>query len=1101
MADDREVRRLGREILDLNRKVHGLSTSARLVNATLEDGSINERDRDGGLVSIIGKQPDGTHGVVRYDGPIPPVPAAPSVEGGAASVTAVWGGTYVDGVGPMDFRGVEVYAAPGPFEHIEDAELVGIIPDPDGGRVTVARTVGTWHLGLVTLSDAGKRSAVSALATAEASSVLDSEAMAELEQQLADLDVDLDVLREADLPALVAAMATLNDTTLPALSTSIGDAHTALDAAFPSGAFNVQAGIDGKGETIFQISAPTGSRARPENLWVRKPDMKVHVYDVDQAQWVPATDPDIIAAASAAAQAQADAATAVTAANGKNKVTYTSTSAAPGSAPANDFTRTVGDIHRNRLISNGTIVAEWYWNGANWVAATYGDEILTSLDVGKITAGMGVFQTAVIELLAVEIATIIELNADRINAGEISTARLNAEAVAAAVGTFLSLRADQITAVGAGFDTAVINELRAKLLVAQKILAGEIDTASLAADEAFIALLRAAVLIVGAVPPSALAVGVEELIPDPMWAHPDQHDVPQGTGYRWSTSTVYREAGQARTLWLAAGGLTLASRLYLTAAPIPVHPGERFMLALRARRTAGVLAPAIGLEVRDAAGAKLGDVAVAASGSQATGSMVTTDGVVVIPDGGFQVVPWIGVDPAGSEPSTGTWYVSRVSMRGVQASTTQQGYTTQVTGRGLETLTPEGEPMTQLGAFDQTGLRLLSTSGDNAGDATVVISDDGSGAFVELAAQRILYGGVELTELLGLDIDAEEEAWDEPRPRGILGVRTFADNRGPWTALTGVGYVGWIATPGRMYKITASGRVRNIATGAGVQVELRGLHSGSPGAGYPGPPSVSWPEVGLSTVVPAHKDSDSRWVGFEKSWYWTPDPQGTVLKPARMLLCLTPPEGGNVAWAAGGTLAVEDVGLVPATASGWHMGGSTGGGGGDSTPAPADPTPTKTRKTSPFGRSWLKSWEEGGASPNAIAGKAMQGYTRFYPSAGIYRSMIGFNSMTGTLSPVLTADIEKIEVEIKNGYGYATTFVVGVHGATSEPSSFSRETSHGTVSVTIGGGKSGRVVLPSSTHAGFKNGTLRGITLHAPDTGSQYYGYTSQATARVTYRS
>src|SRR5690606_6876427 len=128
---------------------------------------VPEYDADGNLVSQWGKQPDGTHGVVVWDGPTPPVPSAPEVTGEFLTLTAIWGGTYADGVGKLDFRAIEVYASPDPFEHIEQATLIGALANPDGGRVTVARPVGTWYVGLVALSQAGKRSAVSALATAE----------------------------------------------------------------------------------------------------------------------------------------------------------------------------------------------------------------------------------------------------------------------------------------------------------------------------------------------------------------------------------------------------------------------------------------------------------------------------------------------------------------------------------------------------------------------------------------------------------------------------------------------------------------------------------------------------------------------------------------------------------------------------------------------------------------------------------------------------------------------------------------------------------------------------------------------------------------------
>ena len=309
----------------------------QLPHSSLDDASVPEKDAEGNVVSRWGKQEDGTHGVVIFDGPTPPVPAGIAAEGGPVSVTVAWGGTYADDVGRLDFHLVEVYAAREPFEYIEDAALVGAIPDPDGGPVTFSRPVGEWWIGLVTLSRAGKRSAVSALVTAEAASVLDQAILDELDERLDGLGDDLRELYDETLPTLLGRLDTLRDETLPALQGRLEDAEDVLgplpgrveqaeaDAAAAQGAADAAAGAastaqgaaedaagiaEGKGETIVQVSPPSGSRARVENLWIRLPDHKVHVYDEGAAKWVAATDPDLIAAAQEAAQALADAAAA-----------------------------------------------------------------------------------------------------------------------------------------------------------------------------------------------------------------------------------------------------------------------------------------------------------------------------------------------------------------------------------------------------------------------------------------------------------------------------------------------------------------------------------------------------------------------------------------------------------------------------------------------------------------------------------------------------------------------------------------------------------------------------------------------------------------------
>lgn len=97
-------------------------------------------------------------------------------------------------------------------------------------------------------------------------------------------------------------------------------AQTAADTAQSAAEAAEQAALDaagiaqGKGGIIYQASAPTGARATSQNLWVRKPDMKVHVYDEDQSKWVPATDPDLVQAAQDATAAKTAAQNAQSAA-------------------------------------------------------------------------------------------------------------------------------------------------------------------------------------------------------------------------------------------------------------------------------------------------------------------------------------------------------------------------------------------------------------------------------------------------------------------------------------------------------------------------------------------------------------------------------------------------------------------------------------------------------------------------------------------------------------------------------------------------------------------------------------------------------------------
>lgn len=107
---------------------------------------------------------------------------------------------------------------------------------------------------------------------------------------------------------------------------------------------------------------------------------------------------------------------AMEAANGKNLNTYTDLAIAskPGPAPAPDNSRTVGDIHRNRDKSTGEIWAEYQWTGTAWQEVSFGDGVLSSLDVGKVTGGTGAFQKFFADNLIADNATINKLWTDQL---------------------------------------------------------------------------------------------------------------------------------------------------------------------------------------------------------------------------------------------------------------------------------------------------------------------------------------------------------------------------------------------------------------------------------------------------------------------------------------------------------------------------------------------------------------------------------------------------------------------------------------------------------------------------------------------------------------
>lgn len=399
------------------------------------------------------------------------------------------------------------------------------------------------------------------------------------------------------------------------------------------------------------------------------------------------------------------------------------------------------------------------------------------------------------------------------------------------------------------------------------------------------------------------------------------------------------------------------------------------------------------------------------------------------------------------------------------------GWVNVINGYGQQVFNPEGEAVTQLGAFEQTGLVLTKD-----GNAAVTARDDGTLTAGAASFDTLSVDGTDIKQMLADQYD--------PAPRGMLADRYFSSTRGPYSTESGVGWVRWMAVPGRRYEITVTGQVRDPAAGAGVTLRVRGTHTGNPGAGYPAPSLSSSSIDNASNVLGG--SSPSHWIGFERTWTWEPDPHGTVEKPTTMLLTMTPATGSSTVEWGGGRVRVKDAGISPTTNSGWFDNGG-------SDPTPPAPTPSKTLRTRDFGALWLKSWQGDGSSPSSIAGRAMQGRTAYYPAAGEYRSMIGFEDMSPVLGGVPASDIEWIAVRLRNRYSYPTTFVLRAHSAGSAPGSFSFESANGSVSKRLAAGETSWIYLPSSMYAGLRTGVLRGVALFANDSGSGYYGWTTMS--------
>jgi len=238
-------------------------------------------------------------------------------------------------------------------------------------------------------------------------------------------------------------------TTADQAKSAAATAQTAADNA-NSQALTATGLANGKGRVIYQASAPTGTNANAQNLWIRTTDNTPWTYN--GSTWVQVTDKtatDAAAAAAAAntaaqnAKAAADAAQAT--ANGRPLILF-STSGPSGNAPTGSTWFQVNTAQ--------SVVGQWQQTGSAtspvWTARPITSEVIANLDVGKLTAGTAAIATVVAQKIAASTASFQTVNV-----------------------------ANLFVTSGATMQQAVIDYLFANVVMAKKITADMIDVNSL----------------------------------------------------------------------------------------------------------------------------------------------------------------------------------------------------------------------------------------------------------------------------------------------------------------------------------------------------------------------------------------------------------------------------------------------------------------------------------------------------------------------------------------------------------------------------------------------------------------------------------------------
>lgn len=180
MLPHAEVRRIARHIIELQGKVALIEKgqrSTQLARSSIEGGRLTIKDADGIPREYIGMQPDGTSGVRAVNGPPPPRPNTPDMEGIMDGVMIRWNGEFVS-ARPGDFLYINVYVSGAGANFIEGPSNL-VTQFTEAGEFPVANLGGsaTYWGRFVAYNRSGAKSEASFTASATSQVVVAAEVL------------------------------------------------------------------------------------------------------------------------------------------------------------------------------------------------------------------------------------------------------------------------------------------------------------------------------------------------------------------------------------------------------------------------------------------------------------------------------------------------------------------------------------------------------------------------------------------------------------------------------------------------------------------------------------------------------------------------------------------------------------------------------------------------------------------------------------------------------------------------------------------------------------------------------------------------------------
>lgn len=606
---------------------------------------------------------------------------------------------------------------------------------------------------------------------------------------------------------------------------------------------------------------------------------------------------------------------------------------------------------------------------------------------------------------------------------------------------------------------------------------------------------------IGGVTPQNLGFGIDNLILNPSSESPDlRAEYPQGfplDQYAPGFFAHIEQPGHAHSgthsIKLDTANTPQWYPSFYPTSYIQCKPGDKFHIQFWAKRYACTVGVGFQMVAFGADGSPHpladtlnGESAVFVQGyprapfDAANETWVSYEAVQTVPADAFAVSFRLVLLTNGDVAHTGYWALDDLEVRRVMASTSTGGQVMELSPQGLRLFGIDGSEVVSLTSTPPNYFGIL----DGAGNTLSSFSDDGtiSGKSLNVESDPVLMGQELIGSYATFDHPSEfATSWLDQLPRGIVarGNRIDMANYTVENGERAIFELEYFEEANRTYRITLEPFGLDWDTNNALcELRLRST-TGSSRPNLGSPVLRGWAMRG--------RLDDILWPGgsfFHLS--------GSTSMTRRLLLSINTPGVLRIvgSYEQPG-IGVEDCGprLVN---TGIPRSNSTELGFEDPEPTPP---PEKKNYTKTYSATGYRSYfQSSGSHYNFNTSKMFQGNS---PSVGGLQSIATFPSMTSDLSGASISSIRAYFYFEHWYYNSGGDAKIGVHGATSLPSTFPGSYQHAITST--GWPKPGGrwVNIPVAFWDGFKSGAYRGLTLGDTSPSTVEYGYARGSATKI----